>query len=221
MSEKWEFDIALKSLSQSKNILEIGSALGSFMKACLHKGLSATGIELNEAAVKIAKDRGLPVAHADIHQYVEEYPESSDAVCSFQVLEHIPDPKSFIESSLKALRKRGMLVLSVPNSESFLKYQNNLLDMPPHHMTRWSEASFKALEKIFPIRLEKVFFEPLAAYHVSDYMHAYAQHFWSRSSTTKLFFNRYTLPIFTLLISKKSIRRLFRGQTILALFRKL
>lgn len=220
MSNKWEFDCALKGLTGSNNILEIGSASGAFVKKGIESGLNVKGLELNEAAVKLAKEQGIPVAHIDLHLYADQFPESSDAVCSFQVLEHIPDPKSFINSSLKILKKTGILIFSVPNSESFLKYQYNLLDMPPHHMTQWSEVSFRALERFFPVKLEKVFYEPLAAYHVSGYLNAYAQHYKAELKLLSLFFNSYTLSIFATMLNL-GLKRFFRGQSIFVQFRKL
>lgn len=220
MTNKWEFDVALENLSFCKNVLEIGSAFGSFVKAGIDSGLNTTGIELNEKAIKVAKEQGLPVEQVDLHVYAKQSPESQDAVCSFQVLEHDPYPKSFIDSCLKILKKRGTLIISVPNSESFLKYQYNLLDMPPHHMTQWSVVAFKALELVFPVKLEKVFYEPLASYHVSGYLNAYEQHYKSVTMASKLVFNRYTLPLFAKLLNL-GLKRFLRGQSIYVQFRKL
>lgn len=155
MSEKWEYQVALQNLSGYKDILEIGSGFGAFVKAGRDAGLNIRGLELNEAAVKVAQKKNLPVECIDLQTFANQSPQSFDAVCSFQVLEHVPNPKQFIEWSLKALKPNGKLIFCVPNSESFLKYQYNLLDMPPHHMLQWSETSFRALEKIFPVKVEK------------------------------------------------------------------
>lgn len=62
--------------------------------------------------------------------------------------------------------------------------------------------------------------EPLAPYHVSDYLNAYARHFYSLSDFSKLIFNRYTLPIFEKILNA-GLRIFFRGQSIYTQFYKL
>ncbi|PSB32754.1 class I SAM-dependent methyltransferase [Chlorogloea sp. CCALA 695] len=220
MPEKWEHKIALRNFLKCKHILEIGCAFGSFVQAGLDAGFDVTGIELNAAAVKIAQQKKLPVKYMSLQDFADLYPESADAVCSFQVLEHTPNPRNFIKLSLKILKKNGILILCVPNSESFLKYQYTLLDMPPHHMTQWSEASLRALENIFPIRLEKVIREPLAKYHVSGYVTSYSNKLQSVSPWAKLLFNRYTLNPYKLLLNA-GIRKFLTGQSLYVQFRKI
>lgn len=220
MPNKWEHQVALKNLWDSKEILEVGCAFGSFVELGIESGLNITGIELNEAAVRIAQQKNLPVKHQDLQELAELYPQSLDAVCSFQVLEHVPDPKKFINWTIQLLKPNGKLIFCVPNSESFLKYQYNLLDLPPHHMLRWSESSFRALEKIFPIKLEKVVREPLALYHVSFYVDSYNSHFSSISPLFKLIFNRYTIPVYRKLLNA-GLRRFLIGQSLYVQFRKV
>jgi SAM-dependent methyltransferase len=220
MPWKWENAIAMNSLKGGDRILEVGCGVGAFVEKVHAKGFAIKGIELNPDAVETAQRKKLPVSETNLLDLANSEVEAFDVVCSFQVLEHLPDPKNFINSSLKILKKTGILIFSVPNSESFLKYQYNLLDMPPHHMTQWSEVSFRALERFFPVKLDKVFYEPLAAYHVSGYLNAYSQHYKAELKWLNLFFNRHTLPIFVTIL-KLGLKRFFRGQSIFVQFRKL
>ncbi|QSV72543.1 MAG: class I SAM-dependent methyltransferase [Aphanizomenon flos-aquae KM1D3_PB] len=220
MSEKWEHKIALKYLSNFNNVLEVGCAFGSFVESALKSGFNAQGIELNLSAVEVAKKNNLPVENVDLEEFAYKYPLSQDAICSFQVLEHIPQPKNFIELCLKTLKPGGKLIFCVPNAESFLKYQYNLLDMPPHHMTQWTAATFKSLENIFPVKLEKVLKEPLADYHIHGYLYSYCNHIRSISPLGKLIYNKYTLPLYQYLL-KSGLRNFITGQSIYVEFRKL
>ncbi|MEH2024604.1 class I SAM-dependent methyltransferase [Nostoc sp.] len=218
--DKWEHKVALRNLSNCNDILEIGCAFGSFVESALKLGLNAQGIELNSSAVEVAKKNNLPVESIDLQEFAETYPLSQDAICSFQVLEHIPQPKNFIELCLRTLKPGGKLIFCVPNAESFLQYQYDLLDMPPHHMTQWKASTFKALENIFAVKLEKVIKEPLHYYHVDTYLHSYGNHICSISPLGKIIFNQYTIPLYGYFL-KAGLRNLVTGHSLYVQFRKL
>ncbi|MBD2464227.1 methyltransferase domain-containing protein [Oscillatoria sp. FACHB-1407] len=220
MPDKWEYQVALEDLKGYQNVIEIGSGYGYFIQQCKEAGLQARGIELNESAVKAAQKQNLPIERVDLKDLVGQYSESFDAVCSFQVLEHVSNPKDFLDWSIQLLKKGGKLVLCVPNSESFLKHEYCLLDMPPHHMFQWSKKSFKALEKIFPIKLEKVKLEPLASYHVMGYLTSYRDYYRSVSPVGKLLFNRHTLSLYQKALNT-GLRQFVTGQSLYVEFRKL
>jgi 2-polyprenyl-3-methyl-5-hydroxy-6-metoxy-1,4-benzoquinol methylase len=220
MPHKWEHTVALEDLKTCKKVLEVGAAFGDFIESGTSAGLDIQGIELNEAAVAIAQEKNLPVIAMNLEDFANQYPESQDAVCSFQVLEHIAEPTSFINASIEALKPNGKLIFCVPNIKSFLGYQYNLLDMPPHHMLQWSEDSFKALEELFPLKLEKVVYEPLSSYHVSSYLHAHSQHFRTITPLSQIVFNRLTIPIYEKLL-QFGLRKQLIGQSIYVQFRKV
>jgi 2-polyprenyl-3-methyl-5-hydroxy-6-metoxy-1,4-benzoquinol methylase len=220
MPRKWEHGVALEDLKGCCNVLEIGSAFGDFVAAGLKADLNIQGIELNEAAVKIAQQRNLPVKFVDLYDFAKNNPESQDAICSFQVLEHIPNPQEFIEWSIQSLKPGGKLIFCVPNVESFLGYQYNLLDMPPHHMLQWSEDAFRSLENLFPLKLEKVIREPLADYHVSAYLQAYRDHFRTINSLSSIVFNRLTIALYSKLLNM-GLKKHLVGQSIYVQFRKV
>lgn len=219
MPDRWEHKVALTHLRDSLKVLEVGSAKGDFVRAALNAGVNIRGIEINNAAIEVAKKEKLPVDCIDLKTLVASEQEGFDAICIFQVLEHLPEPGKFLELLLQLLKPGGMLLIAVPNADSFLQYQYNLLDIPPHHMTRWRVETFKMLEKYFPIKLDTVQTEPLASYHVKGFLSAYGGYFEKKKKVLRFALNHSTRPFFTkILFSSCLLRRFFTGQ---ALFVKL
>lgn len=62
------------------------------------------------------------------------------------------------------------MILSVPNGRSFLRYEEmSILNMPPHHVTRWNRRAFESVSAILPVHVEKIRYEPLAVDHLNWY----------------------------------------------------
>ena len=220
MPWKWEHNIALSNMKKGMQTLEIGCGSGAFIKRVRNKGFAIEGIEVNSEAVAEAQRKNLPVSNTDLLDLANCEKGKFDIVCSFQVLEHVPDPQSFLNRCISLLKSGGKLILSVPNSESFLRYQFNLLDMPPHHMTRWSKKTLKTVETLFPLKLEKLLTEPLQDYQIQAYLGAYAQHLRSLSPLMKILVNRFTLFILSGII-RAGLKNLLIGQTLYVQFCKL
>jgi len=213
MPWKWEHEVLFSRLNKGEKILEVGCATGAFIEKLCTNGFDAEGIEFNSAAVAEAQEKKLPVTSIDLLSLSSNKPAAYDVVCSFQVLEHVSEPGDFINNCIALLKSNGRLVLCVPNHESFLKYQYNLLDMPPHHMTQWSVDTFKALEKLYPLRLTFVRFEPLARYHVVGFIWAHRKRLVAKNSIYRWLLNRYTIPILQIAL-QLGLYRFMRGQSI-------
>jgi len=172
MPWKWEHNIALKYLHSGMKVLEVGCAHGAFLSKIskLYDLKKVIGLELNKSA-KIENNKW-KIENQTIQDFAKDNYNSFDLVCSFQVLEHISDVHSFLKAKINCLKKGGTLLISVPNNNSFIKNEDSCLNMPPHHIGLWNEKSLKALEKIFPVKLLNIHFEPLQDYHVSGYVNA-------------------------------------------------
>lgn len=172
MAEKWEFSVALQDVRDSRDILEVGCGPGLFLDLVkqAYPKKSAMGLELNLEVVRIGQEKGLNIQGRTIEEFCIERGERFDFVCAFQVLEHVADPRSYIDHSLRCLRKGGQLVMSVPNSNGFIKFAvNDVLNLPPHHFSRWNPRSITSLVQHFPMKLERLELEPVADYHKEWY----------------------------------------------------
>jgi 2-polyprenyl-3-methyl-5-hydroxy-6-metoxy-1,4-benzoquinol methylase len=222
MPRKWEHDVAVEDLRGCNEVLEVGCGRGDFVKRlCQEEKIKTQGIELNSIAVDYGQRHGVPIYQQNIHDLAAEKTNSFDAICTFQVLEHIPDSIHFLESMIQLLRPHGKLIISVPNYLSFTRYcDKNLLDQPPHHMTQWSLTTFHSLTQLLPIKLEHYSYEPLAEYHVDWYLRtqiARLPKIWALSRIANK-----AIQVFIKPLLKKSLflRRLITGHTIYICFSK-
>ncbi len=103
-------------------VLDIGSNVGFFVKACHDIGLDPIGIEINPNLVKKSKDyftEGTFV-HTSLESYKPKETLFNGIYCS-EVLEHVVDPWAFIKRTYDLLEKDGALYLTTPSSQEYLK----------------------------------------------------------------------------------------------------
>jgi SAM-dependent methyltransferase len=217
---KWEHDVAIRDLADSEASLEIGCGAGEFIaRARSEKNVEVHGIETNKNAAHKAQDLGLSVEIMELGAAAMRWPGRYDAVYAFQVLEHVPNPKEFLNWSCALLKSGGRLVLGLPNAESFLRYQFDPLDMPPHHMTKWNHRVLQYLPHLFPLRLIQIRREPLAEYHVREYLKAYCRLYASRG-IPKIFYPRWLQRKLRKLLKVRGVRSFLVGHTLYAKFQR-
>lgn len=219
MPVKWEHDVALADISTAARVLEVGCATGAFVERLSRMGIDASGIELNQAAVAEGRALGRRIAHESLTDVVAREPASYDVVCSFQVLEHVPDPRAFLEASARLLRPGGRLIFCVPHADSFLRREFNPLDMPPHHVSRWTKSTIRGLQDLLGLSLERVVEEPLAPYHVMGYLAAH----WRRLRAFPggiLIANPLVYRLVAALLRVTRAHRRLQGQSIYACLRR-
>jgi SAM-dependent methyltransferase len=219
MSSKWEYDAALRYLDIDQRVIEIGCGAGDFIAQMRDKGIIAEGIELNPSAVASARSRNLPVHQQDLQNAAIQNPSGYDVVCAFQVLEHISQPFEFLSWCCDLLKPGGQLIIAVPNSDSMFKHTFDILDLPPHHLTKWSRLSLENLPNLFPIRLREIFQSPLEDYHIETYVNSLAIALSGMRHARNFFFSR-AQRVLVGLIRYTGMRRFLVGHTILAIYTK-
>lgn len=219
LQEKWEYDKAIALIGEGKRVLEIGSGAGFFMqklKAGKHEQL--IGLELNTQQVALAKTNGLNVVNAYIEDFSAQHPASFDVVVALQVLEHVPDVRSFITASLAALKPGGRLIYCVPYNNPYL-YRHDLwhtLNLPPHHSGLWDKPSFRKLPDFFQMRLQQIYIEPLSDYR--KYYQIQLDHLKERGSPLHGLLSLVPPPIYKNAL--RGLRYVMEGRNILVEFIK-
>ncbi len=221
LPDKWEHRRALEVLKSAEavRVLEIGSGKGAFLKKLAHGGFQASGLELNPEAAQACREEGLDVRVELLNDFAASHPGGYDAVCSFQVLEHVEDPRGLVEDCCRVLRPGGLLILGVPDDQGLGGRGLNILNMPPHHLTKWTPAVMKYFPRLFPVRLLSQETEPLADYHIDAFLDSIrwlvASQWPGNTRAGKAV--RWRLEC---VIRRFGLNRWFKGECLLACFRK-
>ncbi len=164
MDEKDEYLEAKKYINSTDKVLEVGSGKGAFAKHLTSKDY--IGLDSSKNAKLMAAKNGIHIENEMIQDYVKKHPDSFDVVASFQVLEHVSAPLSFIQAKVDALKVGGKMIVAVPSQDSFLKYAvNNILNMPPHHVTRWPDETLQFVADKYNLDLVTIYHEKLQNVH--------------------------------------------------------
>lgn len=224
MQDKWEFDIALELLDVADKVLEVGIGFGYFLAAARQKGIKAAGVELNAAAAAKARQAGFEVYESNLELLADRIPKQFDAVCSFQVLEHVSEPMPFLQGILNLLKPGGKLIISVPNAAVLRVVDpdsQGLLNQPPHHVANWDEKVFRSLEKYLPVTLTLVKREPLQPYHIDWFVGAMANRVNQSVGKLlgRLLANKYSLKLAHTFL-RLGLRKVIPGHTLLVVMEK-
>ena len=67
---------------------------------------------------------------------------------------------------IRACKDGGRIIISVPSEDSFLKYAiNSVLNLPPHHVTRWPDKTFYYLSEKYSLDIELIHHERVQSIH--------------------------------------------------------
>lgn len=173
--DKYEYHHVLDWIKKKDKVLEVGCGKGAF--SSLLKTKDYTGIEFSENARNIGRSLGRNIITESIEDHANSNEGIYDVVCSFQVVEHTSNPRTFIEGCTKALKPGGTLILTTPAEDSFLQYiQDFALNMPPHHVTKWTDKCLTNLENQFNIKCVHLAHEPLNSFHIPWYFTSMVVH---------------------------------------------
>lgn len=138
-----EFLIAARRIEAGARVLDVGCGFAGF-RSCVPQA-TYTGLDPHfaEGSGDVAEVHNETLAH-----HLIEHAGSYDAVCAFQVLEHVKTPAALFAQMVQAAKPGGLIFVGVPHIPSALtRIPNFLLNAPPHHLTWWTESALKELAK--------------------------------------------------------------------------
>lgn len=99
-------------------LLDVGCGHGAMLTQMRELGWQAEGIEFDDAAAAVARERGFRVALGTV--FTADVPAGAfDAVTMSHVIEHVHDPIATLQRCRALLAPGGTLVAITPNAESW------------------------------------------------------------------------------------------------------
>lgn len=162
---RWEFRECLDDLGGfGRSILEVGCGEGIFLGMAQAVGYDATGLDLNSAAIAVAKAKGLSAFTLTLEAYTADEHRQFDGVVLFHTLEHVEDPHALLCNIARVLRPGGPVSLSVPspNRWQLAIGEREWFDYPPHHLVRFTTGGLRRLLERSGFRMERLIEEPIS-----------------------------------------------------------
>jgi 2-polyprenyl-3-methyl-5-hydroxy-6-metoxy-1,4-benzoquinol methylase len=164
------FVLDLKFLKKIKpgKILDAGAGFGFFLSA-LSSEWEKHALELSDFCVDYMKNHYPEIQSKS--QLLEEadYPDNTfDVIYSHHVMEHVENPIKVMESMSRMLKPGGLMIVGVPNIESFVakRFKGNYRLLGSPHILMWSK---KTLTKLLSLNGLNVF-KDVYPYFGSDYV---------------------------------------------------
>jgi 2-polyprenyl-6-hydroxyphenyl methylase/3-demethylubiquinone-9 3-methyltransferase len=135
----------------SKRVLDVGCGGGILSDSMARKGANVTGIDLSTKALRVARLHALEVQTANldfrevsVEALAAEQPDSFDVVTCMEMLEHVPDPASVVQSCARLVKPGGWVFFSTinRNAKAFMlaivgaEYMLNMLPRGTHEYAK-------------------------------------------------------------------------------------
>lgn len=141
---------AFEPFRKTNKILDIGCGVGYFLIEAKKRGWEVYGTELSLESANICLEKGINIEKGTLNAKNYE-PELFDVMTSFEVIEHINNPRLELKNFNKILRPGGLVYVTTPNFNSMLRYRlkaaYNIITYP-EHLTYYTP---KTLQTIFEL----------------------------------------------------------------------
>jgi len=155
----------IKNIKPAGKILDLGSAMGFFLKEASLNGYETEGIEISEyAANYCVSNLNLNVHNISLLDF--EYKEKEyDIITAWYVLEHIYNFDKLLEKILFSLKEDGIFALAMPNGNGISgKFNKNYFKIVPTDHA--FETNYKALDNFLKKHsLKRIHLENKSVYY--------------------------------------------------------
>jgi SAM-dependent methyltransferase len=133
--------------TKGRRLVEIGGGTGVFAAIAQREGWSYTDYDISEEAVACQRDLGNQAVLFSASDSPPLPQVSADVLAMFEVVEHVWDLHTYLQTIREALRPGGCFIFSTPNFEP-PAYQQSLrnnapLSSPPVHLNFFTPSSLR------------------------------------------------------------------------------
>ena len=161
---RWEYGEVARMLKSGNfstpdfKVLDVGCGKGDFLRALdFLPPQKKSALDVNKPAVRVCREQGFNAFCGTVETAIASgflKPAEFPVVTSFHCLEHVSHPVEFVRELLRATASGGKLYLSTPYSPmSFERDWFDILNHPPHHMTRWNLMAYRRLAEILGVKM--------------------------------------------------------------------
>ena len=140
-----------ETLASGRRVLDAGCGAGYGTALLGQRAESACGVDLSHETLDWARSEYTEGKASFSQADCSSLPfrdGSFDLVAAFEVIEHLPDWKGFLNEARRVLTDSGQLLVSTPNR---VYYQESRAEPNPYHVHEFDYDEFKReLESVFP-----------------------------------------------------------------------
>ena len=142
-------------ISDTPHIIDVGCATGALLNCLRDRGWRVTGVEISPCAEYAKNERALDVRNVPLEDN-NFSAESFDAVLASHLIEHLNDPKVFLNEAYRLLKNGGRIFITTPNISGFQarlfggRWRSAIFD----HLYLFSERTLKKMLKDAGFKIE-------------------------------------------------------------------
>jgi 2-polyprenyl-3-methyl-5-hydroxy-6-metoxy-1,4-benzoquinol methylase len=112
------YELEKKSAKGQLSVLDVGCATGALLADLRERGWNVIGVEISPCAEYAKNKRKLDVRNVPLEEC--KFPDTSfDAVLASHLIEHLNNPKSFLNEVCRILKNNGYCFITTPNISGF------------------------------------------------------------------------------------------------------